>query len=178
MQNGKIFEQKAMQFYRENFTSNDWDTDSLVSIADSVRSDVEEFGKELITKFFQEEDGEEYLTKLSQHPSPSMQLFSTNYLERFATQNLERLQSMDFYFRSVLMRVNQGRIAKNRILSFLETEARNSEPTAIWFVNLLNDLVATSAIQDKERFIQILQGLKSQYPNLDVAIVFEDFEIA
>ncbi|WP_375560697.1 hypothetical protein ACE193_23885 [Bernardetia sp. OM2101] len=165
--------QKAMVFFRENFTENDWDVDSLVSIADSVRPDIEAFGKELITKFFEEKDGEKYLTMLSQHPSNSMQLFATNYLERFATGNLERLKEMEFYFRCVLMQVNKGRIAKDRVLDFLEKEALSSKETAFWVVPLFNDLVATSAVQDKERFIQILQKLKTKYENLKVALVFE-----
>ncbi|WP_338791430.1 hypothetical protein [Bernardetia sp. MNP-M8] len=165
--------QKAMAFFRENFTENDWDVDSLVSIADSVRPDIEAFGKELITKFFEEKDGEKYLTMLSQHPSNSMQLFATNYLERFATGNLERLKEMEFYFRCVLMQVNKGRIAKDRVLDFLEKEALSSKETAFWVVPLFNDLVATSAVQDKERFIQILQKLKVKYENLKVALVFE-----
>lgn len=165
--------QKAMLFFRENFTENDWDVDSLVSIADSVRPDVEAFGKELITKFFEEKDGEKYLTMLSQHPSNSMQLFATNYLERFATGNLPRLKEMEFYFRCVLMQVNKGRIAKDRVLEFLEKEALSSKETAFWVVPLFNDLVATSAVQDKERFIQILQKLKTKYDNLKVALVFE-----
>ena len=165
--------QKAMVFFRENFTENDWDVDSLVSIADSVRKDVEAFGKELITKFFEEKDGEKYLTMLSQHPSNSMQLFATNYLERFATGNLQRLKEMEFYFRCVLMQVNKGRIAKDRVLDFLEKEALSSRETAFWVVPLFNDLVATSAVQDKERFIQILQKLKVKYENLKVALVFE-----
>ncbi len=165
--------EKAMAFFRENFTENDWDVDSLVSIADSVRPDVEAFGKELITKFFEEKDGEKYLTMLSQHPSNSMQLFATNYLERFATGNLRRLKEMEFYFRCVLMQVNKGRIAKNRVLEFLEKEALSSKEIAFWVVPLFNDLVATNAVQDKEKFIQILQKLKVKYENLKVALVFE-----
>ncbi|AFM05815.1 hypothetical protein Fleli_3495 [Bernardetia litoralis DSM 6794] len=164
---------KAMEFFRENFTEKEWDVDSLVSIADSVRPDIEAFGKELITKFFEEKDGEKYLIMLSQHPSNSMQLFATNYLERFATGNLQHLKEMEFYFRCVLMQVNKGRIAKTRVLEFLEKEALSSKETAFWVVPLFNDLVATSAVQDKERFIQILQKLKTKYDNLKVALVFE-----
>ena len=163
----------AMVFFKENFTENDWDVDSLISIADSVRPDVEAFGKELITTFFQEKDGEKYLTMLSQHPSSSMQLFATNYLERFATGDLQRLKEMELYFRTVLMQVNKGRIAKDRVLDFLEKEALSSKEIALWVVPLFNDLVATNAIQDKERFILVLQKLKVKYQNLKVALVFE-----
>ncbi|KOY87796.1 hypothetical protein AD998_18140 [bacterium 336/3] len=167
----------AMNFFRNHFTKDDWDVDSLVSIADAVRSDVENFGKELIMKFFEEEDGEQYLTMLSQHPSASMQLFVTNYLERFASNNLERLKTLEFFFRSALMRVNRGRIAKDRIVDFLEKEATNSEETAFWLVALLNDMVNTLAVQDKASFIQLLQKLKHLHKNLKVAITFEPLVI-
>ncbi|MDX1904503.1 MAG: hypothetical protein SFU27_10130 [Thermonemataceae bacterium] len=169
--------QAAMNFFRKNFTKDDWDVDSLVSIADSVRADVESFGKELIMNFFEEKDGATYLTMLSQHPSPSMQLFVTNYLERFASNNLERLKSLSFFFRSALMRVNKGRIAKDRIVAFLEKEALQSEEVAIWLVTLLNDLVNTLAIGDKARFILLLQKLKSTYKKLQVAINLEPLAI-
>lgn len=166
----------AMDFFRTNFREQDWDIDSLVSVADSVRPDVEAFGKELITRFFQEEDGKTYLTKLSQHPSVNMQLFATNYLERFAADDLERLQTLEFYFRSVLTRVNKARVAKDRIFSFLEKEALKSEPTAAWITLIFNDMLATNAIQDKARCIEILQKLKAKYPHLKVAMEFESLE--
>nr|MCU0394115.1 hypothetical protein [Thermoflexibacter sp.] len=163
----------AMDFFRANFRAQDWDVDSLVSVADSVRPDIESFGKELITKFFQEEDGKNYLSKLSQHPSVNMQLFATNYLERFASDDLERLQTLDFYFRSVLTRVNKARVAKDRIFSFLEREALKSEPTAAWVTTIFNDMLATSAIQDKARCIEILHQLKVKYLHLEVMMEFE-----
>jgi hypothetical protein len=42
----------AFHFFETEFTDEDWDTDCLVGIVDSVRSDVESFGKNLIMKFF------------------------------------------------------------------------------------------------------------------------------
>ncbi len=166
----------AMDFFRTNFREQDWDIDSLVSVADSVRPEVEAFGKELITRFFQEEDGKTYLSKLSQHPSVNMQLFATNYLERFASDDLERLKTLSFYFRSVLTRVNKARTAKDRIFSFLEKEALKSEPTAAWIMLIFNDILATNAIQDKARCIEILQKLKEKYPDLEVMMEFESLE--
>lgn len=160
----------AMEFFRTHFRQEDWDVDSLVSIADSIRPDVEAFGKELITKFFDDKDGELYLTKLSQHPSINMQLFASNYLTRFASDNLVSLQNLEFYFRSVLTRVNKARTVKDRVLEFLETEALKSEAAAAWVTLILNDMLATSAIQDKARFIEILQKLKNKFTNLEVAL--------
>lgn len=155
--------QFAMQFFRGQFTENDWSPEVLITLADSVKPDVEAFGRELITKFFSTENGVQYLLKLSQHPSEKMQLFATNYLERFAADDAAKIQALDFYFRSVLTRVNKSRIAKNRIYHFLLSEGRKSETAAKAVSQILSDVSATAAIGDKAKCIEILMQLKSLY---------------
>ncbi len=155
--------QFAMQYFRDNFTENDWNSEILITLADSVKSDVESFGRELITKFFTEASGVQYLLQLSQHPSEKMQLFATNYLERFAIDDTEKIKSLDFYFRSVLTRVNKSRIAKNRIYNFLLQEGRKTEAAAKLVSYILSDVSATAAIGDKAKCIDILLQLKALY---------------
>lgn len=158
----------AFHFFQTEFTDEDWDTDCLVGIADSVRSDVENFGKNLIMKFFKKEHGLEYLAKLSQHPSQNIQLFVTSYLEEYATDKPEKLKELEFYFRSVLSRVNKSRTAKNRIFIFLEKEGRKNTESAEIVSKILDDLSATTAIQDKAKCINIISELKMIYPQLNV----------
>ncbi|MGC4100949.1 hypothetical protein [Ferruginibacter sp.] len=155
--------QFAMQYFREQFAENDWNPETLITLADSIKPDVEAFGRELITKFFTNENGVQYLLKLSQHPSEKMQLFATNYLQRFATDDAEKIQSLDFYFRSVLTRVNKSRVAKNRIYQFLLEEGRRSEAVAKVVSNILSDVSAIAAIGDKAKCIDILLQLKALY---------------
>jgi hypothetical protein len=153
----------AKEFFRKKFEEGDWTPKLLVGLADSVRPDIEAYGRELITRFFREEQGEEYLTRLSQHPSEKMQLFATNYLERFAASDLEKLQSLTFYFRSVLTRVNKARIAKNRIFRFLSEEGKKSEAAATFVADLISQVSATVSIEDKAKCIDILLQLQSLY---------------
>jgi hypothetical protein len=153
----------AMQYFRDNFTESDWNPEILITLADSVKPDVESFGRELISKFFTEANGVQYLLKLSQHPSEKMQLFATNYLERFAVDDTEKIKSLDFYFRSVLTRVNKSRIAKNRIYHFLLQEGRKTEAAAKQVSQILSDVSATAAIGDKAKCIDILLQLKALY---------------
>ena len=155
--------QFAMQYFRENFTENDWNPETLITLADSVKPDVEAFGRELITKYFMADNGVQYLLKLSQHPSEKMQLFASNYLERFAVDDTEKIQSLDFYFRSILTRVNKSRIAKNRIYNFLLIEGRKTEVAAKAVSNILSDVSATAAIGDKAKCIDILLQLNALY---------------
>ncbi|MEO6720123.1 MAG: WGR domain-containing protein [Ferruginibacter sp.] len=163
----------AMQYFRDQFTENDWNPETLITLSDSVKPDVEAFGRELITKFFTSDNGVQYLLKLSQHPGEKMQLFATNYLERFAADDVEKLQSLDFYFRSVLTRVNKSRIAKNRIFLFLLQEGRKSEAAAIAVSAILSDLSAIAAIGDKAKCIDVLIQLKALYDVATPVIVKE-----
>jgi WGR domain len=155
--------QFAMQYFREQFAASDWEPATLITLADSVKPDVEAFGRELITKYFTTEHGVDYLLKLSQHPGEKMQLFATNYLEQFAAGDVEKIKSLEFYFRSVLTRVNKSRIAKNRIYSFLLTEGRKTEEAAKTVSRILSDISAVSAIGDKAKCIEVLLQLKALY---------------
>ncbi|MEO7768779.1 MAG: hypothetical protein ABIS01_15220, partial [Ferruginibacter sp.] len=112
---------------------------------------------------FTSENGVQYLLKLSQHPGEKMQLFATNYLERFAADDVGKIQSLDFYFRSVLTRVNKSRIAKNRIYQFLLQEGRKSEVAAKIIGGILSDVSAIAAIGDKAKCIDIMMQLKALY---------------
>jgi predicted DNA-binding WGR domain protein len=95
----------------------------VISICDSNREDVRRFGRDLVSKCFQAQDGLEYLLKFSEHPTTDMQLFASQYLEDYAADNLERLAELAPYFGRVLAQVNRARVAKERIFNFLSTEA-------------------------------------------------------
>src|SRR5688572_6830118 len=153
----------AKTFFTANFSENDWSTETLVGIADSVRPDIEAYGRELITKFFTDKDGEEFLLKLSQHPGEKMQLFATNYLERFASGDVKKIEALEFYFRSVLSRVNKARVAKNRVFQFLLKEGRESEEAAKVVSKIISNISATVSIDDKGKCIGIMYELGRLY---------------
>lgn len=153
----------AMKYFREQFREEDWDSQTLITLADSVKPEVEAFGRELITRFFHSDKGEEYLLKLSQHPSEKMQLFATHYLERFAENDPVKLQGLEFYFRSVLTRVNKSRVAKDRIYRFLLEEGRKSPEAAAIAGRILSDVSATAVAGDKSKCISVLLQLKALY---------------
>jgi len=157
----------AFDFFKREFTEKDWDADTLIGIVDSVRPDVEQFGKELITQYFKPEHALEYLTKLSQHPSVNVQKFVTNYLSHYAAGKLDKIKELDFYFRSVLTRVNKARIAKSRVFRFLKEEALKNEEAAGFIAGIMDDLSAQTTIQDKATCIDILTEIKTEYPHIN-----------
>ncbi len=164
----------ARQFFAQHFTADDWEPETLVAIADSVRPDVQAFGRELISRFFTDEHGPDYLLKLSQHPGTAVQLFTTNYLARYAANQPERLRSLSFFFRSVLMRPHRGRVAKDRVLAFLQQEGKKTEDNARYVVKLLTELSATMAIGDKATCIRILHDLHIHFPALKTPLILQE----
>ncbi len=168
--------QFGFQLFRERFTVAELTPAILVSICDSMRPDVQQFGREMITRLFQEEFGHEYLTRLSEHPSTAMQAFNTNFLDRYAADNPERLQELTPYFLSVLSRVNKGRVAKQRVLDFLQREATKSEAAAQTVAEILTRQSATGAIGDRARTIEIMNRLRTVYPDLPLPLTVRPVE--
>ncbi len=166
----------AFEFFRNEFKEKDWTPELLVSVCDSVRPDVSAFGRELITKFFKEEDGTQYLLQLSQHPTNELQLFATNYLERYASDDLEKIKKLEFYFVTVLSQVNKGRIAKNRVLGFLKKEAMKLPEVAEIVARILDRLSLTVAIGDKSTAIEIMRDIHEKYPHIHVPISLKPIE--
>ena len=165
----------AIRYFKEHGLGNSelWDPGLLVSVCDSVREDVAAFGRELITHYFKDADGPEYLLKLSQHPTSEMQTFATNYLERYAAGDLAQLHALRHYFVSVLARVGRGRVAKDRVLGFLHREALENREAAELVGEILVRQSATLAIGDKAAALAALRDIHRAWPDLDLPLTLK-----
>lgn len=166
----------AFDFIRKDFTKEDFTPKALVSMCDSVREKVQQFARELITKFFEDKHGEEYLLKLSEHPSPNIGLFVTNYFERYASDNPERLSELSNYFKRALCRVNKGRVVKERIFIFLEKEALKSYEASRVVAEILSFVSATISITYKALATKIMVKIHKKYPVIKLPIRLEKLE--
>ena len=142
----------------------------IISVCDSIRADVRRFGRDLVSRCFQETDGQEYLVKFSEHPSTDMQLFATNYLETYATNNPSRLQELIPYFTRVLAQVNRGRVTKQRVFAFLNQEAIKSEAAASIVAQIFTRQSAAIAIGDKAKALESLLKIHLTYPQISLPI--------
>jgi hypothetical protein len=95
-----------------------------------------------------------------------VQVFATHYLERHAAGHPERITELDLYFRTVLSRIGAGRVAKRRVLAFLENQALADRTVAEYANRLLGRQVATVAVQDKAEMIRILDGIRRAWPDM------------
>jgi hypothetical protein len=75
-------------YFRQNYPSPDWTPELIVKVCDSSRDDVRAYGRELLQTFFQREQREAYLLKLSQHPSLTVQTFVTHFLTSMRPESL------------------------------------------------------------------------------------------
>ncbi len=166
----------AHRVFSTNFTAEDWTPEVIVSICDSIREDVRQFGRDLVTRTFQQSYGQEYLLKFSEHPSADMQLFAMNYLENYAVGNPDRLRELTPFFISVLCRVNRGRVAKQRVFAFLNAEAQKSEESARIVAEILTRQSVTMAIGDKATAIQMMLKIHQTYPELPLPIQVKPVE--
>ncbi len=163
----------AFKIFTTEFTDNEFTPEVLITICDSVRQEARTLGRDLLTRNFRETDGEEYLLKFSEHPSTDMQLFVTNYLEKYATDSPEKLQKLEPLFISILSRVNRGSTAKKRIFTFLETEAQKSEIAAKTIAKIMTRQSATIAIADKSATLQIMLKIHKKYPHIPLPITIK-----
>lgn len=170
--------QFGFQFLGEHFGNEGaLPPDVLIRICDSVRPDVQQFGRRLIERAFESGQGEQYVVKLSEHPSESMQLFASVFFEQNATENPERMAELEPFFVSVLSRVNRGRIAKTRVMDLLLREALRHQSAAQTTVRILTRVSATSAIQDRENIIAALLDIAERWPDMNSPLELKPVEI-
>jgi predicted DNA-binding WGR domain protein len=167
----------GFRYFRERFAPEDFSLEVLVSVADSVRKDVQAFGRELLTRSFREADGPELLLRLSEHPAPAVQLFATNYLERFASGKPALVEQLAPYFIRVLSQVNRGRVARQRVLGFLQREGRGTEASGRVAMEVLHRMSATIAIEHRAAALEAMLAIAKAQPSLPVPFQVRPVEV-
>ncbi len=160
----------AFKLFDEQFGKEDFDPTVLVSICDSVRPDVQRYGRRLITAHFDEAHGAQYLLQLSEHPASGVQLFATNYLEGYAAGNVEHLQILEPYFVRILCAVNRGRVAKQRTHAFLRSEALKSEAAATIVGRILARQSATDGVEGRAESIVTMAAIRNSWPGVTLPL--------
>ncbi|HEY9843387.1 MAG TPA: hypothetical protein V6D23_23145, partial [Candidatus Obscuribacterales bacterium] len=143
-----------------------WTPERTIAVCDQVYDDVQRFGRDLVSSHFDAGHGEDYLLRLSQHPSRQVQLFVSGFLATYASGNPGLLLRLRPYFTTVLAQVNRGRVVKERVLSLLRKEAETSEPVAAMLAELLAEQSLTAVVADKARYLEALFALQQQDPAL------------
>jgi predicted DNA-binding WGR domain protein len=167
----------AFRYFRERFAPQDYTLEVLVSVADSIRPDVQTFGREMLARSFREEDGQELLLRLSEHPAPAVQLFATNYLDRFASGNVALVEKLVPYFNRVLNQVNKGSSARSRVLQFLRREGQRNEVAGRQAMDVLHRLSATIAIENRAAALEAMLAIGKAQPAVPLPVRLKPVEV-
>lgn len=157
-------------WFRQNYPAQSWTPDLIVNLCDSNREDVQAYGRELLQTFFQREQGEAYLLKLSQHPSLTVQTFVTHFFEEYAAGKPVVILALKPCFLTILSQVNRGRVAKDRTLAFLAQQATASPQVLEMVAALLTRLSLTVVQKDKAPLIKTMLQLQRQFPHLNLPL--------
>ncbi|MEM9926009.1 MAG: hypothetical protein AAF915_20025, partial [Cyanobacteria bacterium P01_D01_bin.50] len=160
----------ADRILKTEFDEKDFTSDILITICDSTHAEARKIGRDLLTRNFREIDGEEYFLKFSENPAQDMQKFVTNYFEKYAANNPQRLKELTPYFITVLSSVNRNRTAKKRVLSFLKAESDKSQEAAKIIGEIISRQSASMATVDKAIAIEIMLKIKKKYPEISLPI--------
>jgi len=160
----------AFKIFTTEFNQQDFTSDILIAICDSNHAEARKMGRDLLSRNFQETDEEQYFLKLSEHPAQDMQKFVTNYFEKYAADNPQRLKELTPYFTAVLSSVNRNRAAKKRVLNFLKSESDKSREAAEIIAEIISKQSVTMAIADKSTAIEIMLKIKKKYPDISLPI--------
>jgi hypothetical protein len=152
--------------YFESFSMT---TDDIVVIADSNYEDVQAFAKKMIG--LGTYDTELLLTKLSQHPSHTIQKFVTDLM--LSKMSDEQLLKMERFFNTLLHSVNQNRIAKNRVMHLLKKRLEN--PSIAKMVGrLASHHSATMVWVDKEMYVEMMSYIAEHHKEIALPLSIEE----
>lgn len=167
----------AFSFFRTNFTEQDWQPEMFVALCDSNKMDVQAYGREMITRWFEKDNGFDYLLKLSQHPDSRMQLFASGFLDQYAKNNYDMLQKLGGFLITLLSQVNKGRTAKQRAIKLLSTEALTSEQNAVLISAIFNRMSATASIMDKALYIKAMLEISKAFPSVNLVLEVRETDV-
>jgi len=162
--------QFGFKYFRERYRDPDWNPEYIVGICDSTQPDVQAFGRELLQRSFQQQQGPHYLATLSEHPSINVQLFVSNFLENHAAGNRERIVALRGYFVTVLSQINKARVCKDRVLDFLLKESLRDAEVAAMVAEVFTRVSLTVVRRDREQLIKALISLQGTFPGISVPL--------
>ena len=156
----------ARHWFAAQGQASQWTPPLLVRLCDHKDAGAQRLGRELLTTHFDVTDVTTYMLQLSQHPSPGMQLFVTNWLASAAGRKPDVLARLEPYFLSVLSQANRGRLAKARVTAFLAAQAAHSEDIARIVARVFARQAVTGAITERAQYVAGLRSIQAQFPGL------------
>jgi hypothetical protein len=152
--------------YFERWPAELWTPDVLGVIADSVNPKVLAFARDTLRRTLRPGDASVQLLRLLEHPAATMHLLITEVLTAQAAEDEAVFAKLLPLSRIILLQVHKGRVAKDRIWTFLHIQGTNSRQKAEQIAPLLTDLSLSAVERDRSRAILALRDLEAAHPGL------------
>jgi len=143
---------------------------ALAVMADSTRPAVQDGARQLLRRRLGNDDTIIVLARLLEHPSSSFHLFVTELITDQTLSDPFVFEKFLIQARIILMQINRGRVAKDRVLAVLRREAlaRQDRADAIW--RLLYDLTLSTIVRDKAPALMILRDIAQAWPTIAMPV--------
>jgi hypothetical protein len=160
----------AFSLLRDQIGFESLGLDGIIGLVDSAREDVQSVGRELVKKHFASLPAPEVISRLVQHPAPSMRPFTIDLVLKHLPVGAAPLGQVRDFCRSALFDLWPDRRVKRRVIDLLRERGLRSEDEARVAVVLLEELVRLKGKADFERALDALVRLKLAWPDLATSL--------
>lgn len=164
----------AHQLFAERLPDAALTPELLIAWVDHPQPWVQALGRTRLVRRMAAGEASLCLTRLSQHPSASVQLFVTQWLLELPrdddAQLAVRLRELAPYFLTVLSQVNRARVAKSRITEFLRSVSHAPQPAAV-VAEIFARQVVTCSLTDKPQYIAGLRDIAARHPQIELPFI-------
>ncbi|MGJ4886738.1 hypothetical protein ACQR1Y_01005 [Bradyrhizobium sp. HKCCYLRH3099] len=143
---------------------------ALAVMADSTVAAVQDSARVLLRRSLSDGDIADVLGRVLEHPSGSFHLFVTELLTGAALSDPAVFAKFMTQARIILMQINRGRVAKDRIFTALRHEALAHRERAAEIAQLLHDFTLSVTLRDKAPALLILRDIARAWPDLTLPV--------
>ncbi|WP_448953643.1 hypothetical protein [Labrys neptuniae] len=143
---------------------------ALAVMADSTVPAVQECARQLLRRSLDTGDAATVLARVLEHPSASFHLFVTELITGQSLADAKLFETFLTQARIILMQINRGRIAKDRVFAALRREALDRHERASAIASLLHDLTLSAVAKDRAPALAILTEIARRWPDIALPI--------
>jgi hypothetical protein len=155
-----------------------WTPSVLAVIADSTNPKILGYARSVLRRTMRPGDAPWQLTRLLEHPAASMHLLISEVLTEDAANDEAVFAKLLPLARIVLLQIHKGRVAKDRIGSFLHAQALKSRDRAEAIAPLFLDISLSAIERDRTRAVLALRDIEDAFPGLIGTAPFKPLPLA
>jgi cellulose synthase operon protein C len=146
-----------------------WTPNVLAVVADSTNPKILAYARSVLRRTMRPGDAARQLTRLLEHPAASMHLLVSEVLTDDAAKDETVFAKLLPLSRIILLQIHKGRVAKDRIGSFLHAQALKSRDRAAAIAPLFVDVSLSAIERDRARAVLALRDIEEAFPGLIAA---------